>query len=70
MLSDDLDGWEGGPRERGYVYDTADSHCTEETSTTWQSNYTPIKNIMWYLLQKHMLRTLGVWKQHTQDSES
>ena len=70
MFRDDLDGWERGPRERGYMYNTADSHCAEETNTTLLSNYTPIKNMMWYLLQKNMLRKLGIWKQHTQDSES
>ena len=74
VFRDDLDGWEGGPRERGYIYiyiyNTADSHCAEETNTTLLSNYTPIKNIMCCLLQKNMLRKLGIWKQHTQDSES
>ena len=48
MLCDDLEGWdggwEGGPRGRGIGIHIADLlHCTAETSTTLESNFTPIK---------------------------
>ena len=50
VLCDDLaewDGrwWEGGPRGGDLCTHTADSlHCTAETNTALQSNYTPIKD--------------------------
>ena len=48
MLCHDLDGWGGGGREAQEVGDRcihiADSlHCTAETNTPLESNYTPIK---------------------------
>ena len=56
MLCDDLDGWGGGGgggrREvqdggdicgRGDIHIADSLHCTAETNTTLQSNYTPIK---------------------------
>ena len=44
VLCDDLEGWEEGGREAQEGGGIADPcYCTEETKTTLQSNYPPIK---------------------------
>mgnify|MGYP007134262717 CR=1 FL=1 len=48
MLSDDLEGWDRGwdevqEGEEKCIQITDALHCTGETNTTLQSNYTPIK---------------------------
>ena len=48
MLCDDLDQWDGGAREvqegEDICIHIADSlHCTAETNTLLECNYTPIK---------------------------
>jgi len=43
--------WEGGSRERGYMYNTADAlHCTAETNT---------KQLHYNLKKIHHLENLG-----------